>query len=112
MLWCEVEKVDVDVALDCNGCAWVFRENFSDSYLEVLCEVRVVMWPSVDVNDGVGRICLSFSLVNLKGDGCCLWDGDIEDGDVEGIFVVGCHAVYVFMIVSFNGVAVLVDVCW
>jgi len=78
VLWREVEEVDVDIALDCDGCAWVFCEDFADRCLEVLRKLWVVVWSSVDVDDGVGGVCFVFGLVNLEDESCCLGDGDVS----------------------------------
>ena len=91
----------------------MFCEDVVDCCLEVLCKMWVVVWSSVDVDDGVGGVCLVFGLVDLEDDGCCLGDGDVvEEADVEGLFVVNCHVVDVFVIVSVDGVAVFIDVSW
>jgi hypothetical protein len=77
VLWCQVKKVYVNVALNSYGCVWMFCEDFFYGYIEILCKVRVVVWSSVDINDGVDGVCLSRGFVDLENDCCCLGDGDI-----------------------------------
>ena len=61
----------------------MFCEDVVDCCLKVLCELcYAVARSSVDVDDGVDGVCFSLCLVDLKGDGCCMGDDNVEEADM------------------------------
>ena len=80
LLWEEVEEVDVDVSLDREFCGGVDCEDAVDSILEVFLDVEICFWASffpwssVEVDDGMGRVCFLFGVVYLECKCCYLWN--------------------------------------
>lgn len=77
VMWCELEEVDVDVALDSDGGFWEVCEDVIDCCFEILWELWVRERSSVDVDDGMDWVCFSFGAVYLEDDCCCLGDVDV-----------------------------------
>jgi hypothetical protein len=65
LLRCHSEEVDVDVALDCDCGCGIAGHDVGDCCLEVCCELWVVAWSSVDVDDGVDWAGFLFVGVDL-----------------------------------------------
>ena len=76
MLWCELEEVDVDVALDGDGGFWVVCEDLAVCCFEILWELWIIVCSSVDIDNGVHWVGFSFGAVDLEDDCCCF--GDLE----------------------------------
>jgi hypothetical protein len=83
-----VEEVDVDVSLYGDRCCWVFCVNLVNCCLQVLYEVWVSFWSSVDVDNCVSWAVFLFGIVDIEDYWCCVWYlyGFVDCG-VEVVFV-------------------------
>ena len=110
--WGKGEEVDVDVSLDCDGGCWRSCNDCVHGCLEVGDEVGVVVWGSVEVNNGMDGVCFLFVGVDVDGNSCCVLDVEILESDMEVLSPVGRDGCLVVVLVPLegeaSGVAVLV----